>query len=156
MAELRDLCGEIGLHNPRTLLASGNLLFDSPSSDPAGLSQQLEEAVAGRFGLKKRIFVLSPEEFRAILQADPIDPAGKDGAKWAVMFLDEAPSAADVKAFQERHTGPEEVHFQERAVYLYYPNGQGRSKLDLGRCVGSETTVRNQNTLQKILALLEG
>ena len=54
-------------------------------------------------------------------------------------------------------TGPagEQVHPGKREVYVYYPEGMGRSKLKLP-LGGASATVRNINTVAKLIALAEG
>jgi uncharacterized protein (DUF1697 family) len=50
MADLRDLAAGLGLGAPRTLLATGNLLFEADAADAAELEARLEPAFAARFG----------------------------------------------------------------------------------------------------------
>lgn len=156
MKELRELCLELGLENPRTVLASGNLIFDSELKSTARLAKRLEEAVLEKFGVKNPIFVLTATEFRQVLAADPIDPQGRDGNKLMVLFLPQSSTAKAQKDFLDKHTGPELVEFGERAVYLYYSEGLGRSKLNLANTVPAPGTMRNRNTLKKLEELLAG
>jgi uncharacterized protein (DUF1697 family) len=135
------------------VVASGNLVFESRLKSAASVRQKLEEAVQQRFSVKNPIFVLTATEFREVLAADPISSAGKEGNKLMVMFLPKAATGEAQKAFLEKHRGPEIVEFGERAVYIYYSEGQGRSKLDLSKTV-EPGTVRNRNTLKKLEALL--
>lgn len=153
MKELRHLCQQLGFENPRTVGASGNLVFETQGKDGAEVRQKLEQMVSSSFSVNTPIFVLTAEEFREILGADPIEPQGKDGDKLMVMFLPKAATTEARKAFYEAHQGPELVEFGGKAVYLYYPEGAGRSKLDLSKTVEPGTT-RNRNTLGKILDLL--
>ncbi len=155
MKELKALCLELGFENPRTVLASGNLVFECALKSPGAVAKKLQEGVEKSFSVKNPIFVLSAREFAEVLKADPIEPQGKDGNKLMVMFLPKAATAAARKRFLDRHKGPELVEFGERAVYIYYSQGQGRSKLDLSRTVEPGTT-RNRNTLKKIEDLLQG
>lgn len=155
MKDLRDLCADLGWSNPRTVGASGNLVFKTSSQEPTALSGRLEEALVERFALRRKSFVYTAQEFRTILQADPIDPQGKDGSQLTVMFLDQAPTPEQVATFRQSHSGPEQVEFGERAAYIFFAEGMGRSKLDLTSYVGAATTVRNRNTLARLSALLE-
>ncbi len=49
MDELRRIAGELGLENPRTFIASGNLLFASGKGE-AALKRELEAAIADAYG----------------------------------------------------------------------------------------------------------
>jgi uncharacterized protein (DUF1697 family) len=156
MKELKALCSEIGLENPRTVLASGNLVFEATKTSAAKLRAALQEGVEERFGVSAEIIVLSAAEFRKVLADDPLQEKGRKIDWLTVMFVSEPPSKASQKAFLEAHTGPEEVAFGEHAVYIYYSEGIGRSRLDLGKMKPPlKGTVRNRNTLGKLLALLD-
>lgn len=157
MKELKALCLELGLEDPRTVLASGNLIFESKSKSTATLAQKLEEGVKQEFGVSCRIFVLTAAEFSSVLQAArkslPFRSSLDDGNKQVVIFLSRSAAPKAQQEFLEKHQGPELVEFGEHAVYIYYVQGQGRSKLDLSKTV-ELGTVRNRNTLGKIEELL--
>jgi hypothetical protein len=56
-----------------------------------------------------------------------------DPGRLAVVFLKAAPGAGRVKALQAAITGPETVRDGGREVYIYYPDGMGRSRLTNAR-----------------------
>lgn len=58
MADLRALAGELGFREPRTLLASGNLVFDAPTAPEPGPT--LQAALQARLGLKSDVIMRSP------------------------------------------------------------------------------------------------
>lgn len=154
MKELRSLCEGLGWQNPRTLLASGNLVFDCQQECPESLSSQLQEAVKAQFEVDTPIVVLEGQEFLKILDDDPIETEGKRSDWLTVMFFTRMPSAAAITQALERHQGPEIVRFGSRAAYIYFRDGVGRSKLNLGKAVHEAATVRNRNTLKKVAELL--
>lgn len=49
MAELKAIAVEAGFANPRTLLASGNLVVES-DAEPAAVEARLEQGIAAHFG----------------------------------------------------------------------------------------------------------
>jgi uncharacterized protein (DUF1697 family) len=56
------------------------------------------------------------------------------------------------------HTGPEDIHFSGQEIYLYYPNGSGRSKLTnafIEKKLQRTGTARNWNTVTRLLALAD-
>jgi len=80
-----------------------------------------------------------------------------DPAKLVVSFLAEAPTADEAKRLAEIKAGPEELRVSGRELYIYFPDGQGRSKLPaiLKRTVKIPATARNWNTVNKLLAMAE-
>ena len=54
--------------------------------------------------------------------------------------------------------GPEEMHLIGREAYIYFPNGQGRSKFPwpaIERALGTSGTGRNWNSVTKMLEMAE-
>ena len=61
-----------------------------------------------------------------------------------------------MKALQAAITGPETVRDGGREVYIYYPDGQGRSRLTnalIEAKLGTRATARNWNTVVRLGAL---
>lgn len=150
MKKLAALCGDIGYDNVRTYIQSGNVVFDSRRTETA-VRDALAKALTKTMGKPVDLVVRTDAEMRAILKANPFPD--KEGAKVAVAFLSAAlPRRAldDVVA-----PGGEDVRPGKRAVYIYYPDGMGRSKLKLPKDLGV-VTVRNINTVGKLVEMMAG
>jgi len=158
MADLRDLATKIGLEHPRTLIASGNLVFDATGS-PDKIATTLERELAKRLKLETRVFVRPAGEWRAAIEANPFpEAAKKDPGHLVLLSLDTSPGAAAVKALQKSIVGRETVRAAGRHLYAWYRDGIGESKLSLPkieRALGTSGTGRNWNTVLKIGAMLE-
>jgi len=53
---------------------------------------------------------------------------------------------------------PEELHLVGSEIYIYFPNGAGRSKLQwtkLDKILSTTSTARNWNTVEKLLAMAQ-
>jgi uncharacterized protein (DUF1697 family) len=147
MKDLAAMCGKLGFTNARTYIQSGNVIFDSKLKEDA-VRRNLEEALQGKMGKKIDVMVRTPAEMRATLEANPF--ADREPNKVAVFFLAGKPPAEQLRGLP----GPagEQVHPGKREVYVYYPEGMGRSKLKLP-LGGASATVRNINTVAKLIAL---
>ena len=156
MADLRDLAQELGLAEPRTLLQSGNLVFQTDEPAGTALERRLEAAAADRLGLTIGFFVRSAAEWARIIARNPFpDEAARDPSRLLVQFLKAAPSAADVAALQAAIKGPEQVRAGGAHAYVVYPDGIGRSRLT-GPMIEAKlgpATGRNWNTILKLAAL---
>lgn len=159
MAGLREMLAELDLGNPRTLLQSGNAVFESPKK-PAALEPLLEKATAKRFGLVTAFFVRTSDEWDGAIAANPFPREAKaDPAHLLVMPLKSVPTAAQVEALRAAIKGRERVEVRGRHAYLVYPDGIGRSKLTnvlIESRLGTPGTGRNWNTAQKLAALARG
>jgi uncharacterized protein (DUF1697 family) len=155
MAALRALATEIGLTNPRTLLQSGNLIFQSGAA-PAELEARLEAEAERRLGLATRFMVRTAAEWDAIIAANPFpEEAQRDPSHLVVMALQRAPEPTTVEALRFAIVGRERVEARGRELYLVYPDGIGTSKLTntmIERQLGVRGTGRNWNTALKLAA----
>ena len=160
MSDLRDLAEDLGLARVKTILQSGNLLFDDPKGRTASqLEQLLEQSLAAKCGVSTEIFVRDATEWKAIIAANPFSvEARKDPGHLVVACGRERIPADRVEALQRAIPGREKVRAVGRELYVYYPDGIGRSRLTAALMtrhlgVGSGTG-RNWNTVQKIAAQL--
>jgi uncharacterized protein (DUF1697 family) len=148
MASLKASCESAGLTDVRTYLQSGNVIFRSTRKDPARL---IEEAL----DLDVKVVVRTAAELQKVVAANPFASVGNTSLL-IVMFLSDEPSKEAQAALRAAHAGPEEIRFAGRELYLYYPNGMGRSKLTnavIERKLGVTATARNWNTVTKLLEL---
>ena len=147
MKQLTEMCIELGFGNPRTYIQSGNVVFTSKLTEKAAQAR-LEQALLTRMGKKIDVFIRTAAELRAVLDANPFRE--QPPAKVAVFFLSDPVAknwSDDVIA-----PGGDQVQIGRREIYVYYPNGMGRSKLKLPPMAGP-ATVRNINTVSKLVAM---
>lgn len=71
MARLRQALDEMGLRNARTLLASGNVIFDHESADARALTAAIERQIAKTFGMDVSIVLRTRRDLQKLLDADP-------------------------------------------------------------------------------------
>lgn len=146
MAELTAMAGRIGFGNPRTYIASGNLVFESAMS-PDAARKALEAELEAWAGKPVGVILRTPEEMQAVLAANPFPDA--PGNRCIVLFLDEPPPA-DL-AGTLRHQADERVAPGKREIYIHYGEGMARSKLVVP--AAKTGTGRNLNTVAKLLAM---
>jgi uncharacterized protein (DUF1697 family) len=82
--------------------------------------------------------------------------ARADPSKLLVMFLSRVPDARTQAALLKEYKGPEMIEIRGPEVYLYYPDGVGRSKLSsayLENKLDAAGTARNWSTLAKLVEL---
>src|SRR5438132_6751422 len=130
MSDLRDLLEALGFAGARSLLQSGNLVFQSDKRTGAKLEQLLEAETAKRLQATVDYFVRTADEWDAVVARNPFpDEAERDPSHLLVMFLKEMPPAERVEALRAAVRGPEVVRSDGRQLYLVYPAGIGKSKL---------------------------
>ncbi|MDN3256444.1 DUF1697 domain-containing protein [Streptomyces mutabilis] len=158
MADLRALLEELGHGAVRTHLQSGQAVFTSGHGDEETLAAELAQAVEKRFGFPVDVIVRDHAYLRAVAEACPFPAAELEPKQLHVTYFsapvdEERFASIDRPAFL-----PEEFRLGDRALYLYAPNGLGRSKLAeaLARPrvnKGLIATTRNWNTVTKLVEL---
>jgi uncharacterized protein (DUF1697 family) len=157
MAELRELLASLGYRNVRTLLASGNVVFDADHrSRPAALRTAIEQAVAARFGFATPVLVKSQVEFAAIAAGNPLAAEVTDPSRLLVVFASESAELARLAEIEDLATPPERFVIGKQAAYLHAPAGilESRCAEALLGARGKALTTRNWATVGKLLALL--
>lgn len=159
MDELKALHEALGLRDVVTYIQSGNVVFrsDEANADPAQLARQIEESFAGQFGFRSQVIVRASGELEEIVANNPFQgQPGKETARILVLFLASRPELAALESLQQSYAGTEEIHLIGQELYIYYPEGVGRSKLTLPLIEKKLKTVgtgRNWNTVLKLQEL---
>jgi len=157
MEPLREAYESIGLADVRTLLQSGNVLFRSGLKDRQRLVKRIMQEIERRFDLQVEVVLRTLAEVASIVDRGPVLSPRADKSKLLVMFLSSVPDAAAQAALRKWHKDKELKELLELRgpeIYLYYPEGVGRSKLT-GAVIESKLdtagTARNWNTLLKLV-----
>jgi uncharacterized protein (DUF1697 family) len=158
MARLRELAAGLRFEAPETLLQSGNLVFRArASTKPLAVEHLLEAALASRLDVHADVCVRTAAEWRRLVERNPFpEEAESDPGHLLVMALKRPAGAAEVEALRASIAGRELVRAGGTHLYLFYPDGIGRSRLTaavIERAVGTRGTARNWNTVLKLDAL---
>ncbi|MFJ3232007.1 DUF1697 domain-containing protein [Streptomyces sp. NPDC086787] len=161
MAELRGLIEGLGHDRVRTHLQSGQAVFTARDGDEESLAAELAAAVEEHFGFPVDVIVRDHAYLRAVADSCPFPAATLEARQLHVTYFS-APVDADRFASVDRAAHlPEEFRLGDRALYLYAPDGLGRSKLAelLARprfTKGVIATTRNWNTVVRLVELTAG
>lgn len=159
MEVLKEICEDEGLASVETFIQSGNVLFRTEETDLVALGARLEKAIEERCRFRPPVIMRSLQEMREAVARNPF--AGRPGmepAKLLVNFLARTPSAEERERVLAIPVSPEELHVEGSEVFIYFPNGIGRSKLPtakIDKATGTTGTGRNWNTVLKLLEMAE-
>ncbi|MEU3981042.1 DUF1697 domain-containing protein [Streptomyces sp. NPDC026672] len=161
MADLRALMDGLGYDGVRTHLQSGQAVFTTARGDEDSLAAELAGAIEERFGFPVDVLVRDHAYLRAIVDDCPFPAAELEPKQLHVTYFS-APVDEERFATVDRAAHlPEEFRLGDRALYLYAPDGLGRSKL-AERLSGARVTKglvatsRNWNTVLKLAELTAG
>jgi uncharacterized protein (DUF1697 family) len=157
MADLRDLLTKLGFTEARSLLQSGNLIFQAQKKTAAQLENLLEKETEKRLGMEVSFFVRTPAEWESLVAQNPFrKEAERDPGHLIVLFLKNAPDAGNVDALRAAISGREVIEANGKHAYVVYPDGVGRSRLTntlIEKKLDTRATGRNWNTVLKLGAL---
>jgi uncharacterized protein (DUF1697 family) len=156
MERLREICVDLGFTNARTYVQSGNVVFEAKGL-PSRWHGKLERALTGEVRLPVSIIVRTPAALRAIIARNPfLKRRGIDPAKLHVTFLTEVPGKEARNGLNEIPAGKDEPYLSGENIYIYCPNGYGRTKLSniaIEKALGVRATTRNWNTVKTLCAM---
>jgi uncharacterized protein (DUF1697 family) len=156
MESLRRLFEELGLARVETFIASGNVVFQSRSSNEAALVKRIEQHLASALGFEVDTFLRSDREVAEIALRRPFDAAEHARARaFCVGFLAAPPGAAARAALAALGSANDRFHVHGREVYWLCRTGQGESEFSNAlfekRC-GVRSTFRSMTTVAKLAA----
>ncbi len=158
MADWRAMMEKMGLRNPRTLIATGNAIFESQGATIQELEVQLENAFEKRFGRRVDTIVCTVASFRRLMSANPfLKESKKDGSRVMVRVMREPLKNDLVEGLQRYLTQGERVKIVDGNLWVHFKDEPNRS--GIVRVLGSKRlgvgTVRNWNTVRRLNAMLE-
>jgi uncharacterized protein (DUF1697 family) len=157
MEALRDVYTAVGLENPQTYVQSGNVVCRARDGKLGRLSAKIESAFEGAFGFHSDVILRTAAELRDVVARNPFaGRTGLDPAKLVVVFLAGEIDAATRSKLLALKPDPEELRVEQRELFIYFPEGMGRSKLPVmmeKSGMKGTGTMRNWNTVTKLLEL---
>jgi len=158
MDELRAMYASLGLRDIQTYVQSGNVIFGTDKGG-AALVRKIEDAIARKFGFRCDVVIRTTAELRDVVARNPFKGRHVVPEKLLVTFLADPPERGGGEKFRKIVSASlEQVRLDGRELYIYFPNGVGRSKLQwhaLAEALGTTGTARNWNSVTKMLAMAE-
>jgi len=158
MAELRRLLEALGYSDVRTLLNSGNAVFEVSRPNTNQLAASIAQAIEESAGLTIGVVVLTRAELSKIVVSNPLEPLATDPAKHLLGFVSTPKKLAQLASLRDIDWHPERIELGAKAAYLWCPNGVLESKLmkAIVKTMGAEITSRNWSTVLRLKALADG
>jgi uncharacterized protein (DUF1697 family) len=146
MRDLKNMCLAAGFHEPRTYIASGNVVFRTELTAEAAKAE-LERRLEVYAKKKVGVMIRTGAEMKAVWEANPF-PHGA-GNRVVAIFLDHAPPA-DALEHVTRQTD-EKVALGTKEIYVHYGAKMAGSRLNIP--AGKHGTARNMNTIAKLMEM---
>jgi uncharacterized protein (DUF1697 family) len=159
MKELKALYESIGLSNVTTYIQSGNVVFTCEEHCESTLKEIIESEIEKHYSFYVPVLILAETKLTDTLKNLPFDGIipSEQGSQTLFSFLSESPEQKDVVALNQYKASSEQVIAIGSVVYLYCPNGYGKTKLTntlLERKLKVSSTTRNLKTVIKLQSIL--
>ncbi|MCH4826251.1 DUF1697 domain-containing protein [Planococcus halocryophilus] len=158
MKKLTQAFEEVGMTQVTTYINSGNVVFSSTIDSKETIASILEKAIYSYFDLQIHVLIYSSAEFLKIAQSVPENWSNDQNMKSDVLFLWQ--DVDDPSILNQLTIKPniDRVIYVPGAI-LWSVKKELVTKSGLGKIVGTalyrRVTVRNVNTVRRILMLLE-
>ncbi|PKN82303.1 MAG: pyridoxamine 5-phosphate oxidase [Chloroflexi bacterium HGW-Chloroflexi-9] len=155
MADLTQLFAGLGYTDVRTVLASGNVLFDTKERDRAATKRRIEAALTERFGYEAWVILLDLPALAKVIEGYPFDEDNDEKQPWAMLLAE--PGVLDDLLSVAGALDPAVERVQPGEGVLYWEVTKGST---VGSVFGKHsakprfkalTTTRNLRTLRKLL-----
>jgi uncharacterized protein (DUF1697 family) len=158
MAELKEALEKAGFTGVKTVLQSGNVIFESGQSGSAAIAGKLEDILLKSFKVESRVAVISYPQLKAVVDGAPAGWKTRKDIRRYVSFVIGKTTPEEVMREVKLKEGVDFMEAGPGAVYmttlLSGLTKSGFTKI-VGKPVYKEITMRNFNTVQKLLPLME-
>jgi uncharacterized protein (DUF1697 family) len=155
MRELKSLYESLGFENVSTYIQSGNVVFSSNENDESKLANLISAKIRKVFSYEVSVIIRSKEYWKNLIAKNPfLKKDNTDIKKMHVTILSHQPEEINTDIFDKVKFDSEEYVIKEKEIYLYFPEGYGRTKLSnnyIEKKLKIAATTRNWNTVNKLM-----
>ena len=154
MEDLKKIFVKLSFTGVESFIASGNIVFESPSKDTAALGKKIEAALEKTLGYDVDTFIRDFDELAAIGKAIPFKGI-VDAPTYVVGFLHAPLDAAGKRRFLSLAAKEDQFAVRGREVFWHSTIGQGESKFGANvfdKALAVRSTWRNLRTVRKMVA----
>jgi uncharacterized protein (DUF1697 family) len=157
MAEWRAMMERLGLEAPRTLIATGNGVFEARGTTASALEARLEAAFEQSFGRHVDTIVRSAARWRKTIAANPYPrESEQDGSRVIVRIMRRALDESTVAALRPSLATKDRLAVVDGDLWIYFRGQPSQSKLASALTTQrlGIGTLRNWNTVRRLADML--
>jgi uncharacterized protein (DUF1697 family) len=154
MADFRAMASKLGLEAPRTLIATGNLIFEAKATTVRQLEARLESAFERTFGRRIDIIVRNAAAWRKLVADNPFAAESRANGSRVVARIARRPIETDIVPALERYqTNGERVRVVNGDLWIHFAHEPNRSRIFAALTparLNGVGTLRNWNTIRRL------
>jgi uncharacterized protein (DUF1697 family) len=153
MSDLKAMAEGLGLKNPRTLAATGNLVFETQDKEIATLERRLEAAFEKTFGRHVDIIVRRADDWRRLAAGNPFPVESAAAADRVAVRVMRTPVSCEAIAALQSYVGKDErMQAVGGDIWVFFSRETSSSRLLTAashKRLGVGTS-RNWNTVRRL------
>ncbi len=154
MLDLREMYTDLGFESVASYIQTGNVVFESPKvTETKALEAIIKQGIKGKFDFDVSVMVRTREEWQNTINNNPLFDKEKDIKHFCVTLLGEIPEQEYLDSIADFKHNNDQFTIIDRAIYLYCPDGYGRTKLTnnfFEKKLKVRATTRNWRTILKL------
>jgi uncharacterized protein (DUF1697 family) len=156
MDHLKSVFETLRFSNVETFIASGNVIFDSPSNTTSALERKIEKHLHTSLGYQVATFLRTPADLRRIADYRPFPSAYPlaEGHTVFIGFLGGSPAESAAAKLLASTTPVDDFHINGSELYWLCRGRFNESPFSgarLEKYLGMQTTLRNSNTVRRLV-----
>jgi uncharacterized protein (DUF1697 family) len=156
MEDLKKCFAAVGFKNVKTILASGNVLFESTNADEDALAKKIADKLKAELGFDVGIQIRSIDEIQKLADRAPFKKIKvTPDTRLYITFLPQEPKSKLKIPYESPEKDFKILEVTSREICSVVTLSPGRGTLDMMGFVekefGKNITTRNWNTVGKIL-----
>lgn len=157
MPDLKALYEELGFKNISTYIQSGNVIFENNTSK--SLSERIDKKIFEKYKFNVPVIIRNVQEMQEIVNENLfLKEKNIEHGKLHITFLEKEPPAQHLNKIKDMNYAPDRFYISGKTIYLYCPNGYGRTKLTntfFENKLKVTATTRNWKTTNEILKIMK-
>jgi uncharacterized protein (DUF1697 family) len=156
MDALSKMYESLGFKDVRTYIQSGNVIFQCKNTKTLELTKKIEEEIKKSFGFEIIVLIRTEKKLQETIKNNPFNKKNHD--RIYVTFLSGIIDKIPIDEINKAKSASEEFLFLGSEVYLYCPDGYGRTKLSnnfFEKKLNLPATTRNWKTVNMMLKIAQ-
>lgn len=154
MDTLRNIFESLGYSSVESFIASGNIVFRSPSKDMKAIEMKAEIALFETLGFEVAVFLRTDRELAEIAAYNPFSQSQIDtAAEYNIILLSKALDEQAEEQVMDLQSDIDTYHVRGREVYWLRRIKPGMTDLiapALWKVIGNSCTIRSINTIHRL------
>lgn len=157
MPDLKALYENMGFKNVSTYIQSGNVIFENKEDNE--LSKKIEKKIFEKYDFHVPIIIRSTKEIETTINENTfLKKKNIELDKLHVTFLEDIPLKENIEKIKDVKFEPDRFYISGKTVYLYCPNGYGKTKLNntfFENKLKVNATTRNWKTINEVFKIMK-